>query len=378
MTDVLTLTQALMRRASVTPDDAGCQVLLAERLAALGFDVEHLPFGPVNNLWARRGKAAPLFVFAGHTDVVPTGPLEAWRYPPFDPHTHEGVLYGRGAADMKSALAAMVIATQRFLAKASNPAGSIGFLITSDEEGDATDGTLRVVQELERRGETIDFCLVGEPSSSHRLGDVVRVGRRGSLNGVLRIRGVQGHVAYPDLAKNPIHAAMPGLAALTQTRWDDGNDYFPATGFQISNIHAGTGATNVIPGALEVTVNFRFNTLQTPQGLIDQVTAILGAHGLDVEATWTLSGMPFLTEQGALVTAVTAAIEAGAGVTPELSTSGGTSDGRFIAPTGAQVVEVGVINATIHKVDECVRVADLETLCLIYEGVLERIFDRAT
>ncbi len=366
------LTRALIRRQSVTPDDAGCQDLLAQRLGALGFRIERLRFGGVDNLWARLGSDAPLFVFAGHTDVVPTGPIADWRFDPFEPVTHNGMLYGRGAADMKSGLAAMIIATERYLAATPSPAGSIAFLITSDEEGVATDGTAAVVRHLQARGEQIDMCVVGEPSSTRSVGDTVRVGRRGSLNGVLQIRGVQGHVAYPDLARNPVHLAMPALAELSARQWDRGNEYFPATGFQISNIHAGTGATNVIPGSLEVTVNFRFNTLQTPEKLMAAVTETCARHGLEVETRWTLSGHPFLTRPGRLVDAVSSAIEACTGQAPELSTSGGTSDGRFIAPTGAEVVEVGVVNATIHKADECVAVADIESLSLIYEGVLER------
>jgi succinyl-diaminopimelate desuccinylase len=372
VSDVLDLTLALMRCPSVTPDDAGCQTIIAQRLARAGFTVEHLRYGKVDNLWARRGSEAPLFVFAGHTDVVPPGPLAAWQHPPFEPQVRAGMLYGRGAADMKSALAAMVVACERHLRDGGSHQGSIAFLITSDEEGDATDGTVRVVQHLEAHGEHIDLCVVGEPSSSNHLGDVVRVGRRGSLNGVLHIHGTQGHVAYPELAHNPVHAGMPVLVDLTTRRWDDGNAYFPATGFQISNIHAGTGATNVIPGTLTVTVNFRFNTLQTPAGLTAAVAAAFATHGVAMDATWTLSGMPFLTEPGRLTQAVTAAVADVTGQTPVASTSGGTSDGRFIAPTGAEVVEVGVVNATIHKVDECVRVADLDALCQIYEGILAR------
>lgn len=366
------LTRALIRRASVTPDDAGCQTVLAEHLMRLGFTIERLRFGAVDNLWARRGTAAPLFVFAGHTDVVPTGDLATWRTPPFSPTIDGGLLYGRGAADMKSALAAIVVAIERFVRKTPQHAGSIGVLITSDEEGDATDGTVKVVEHLTRRGERIDLCVVGEPSSSTVLGDVVRVGRRGSLNGTIEIRGIQGHVAYPDLARNPIHAAMPALAELVTHRWDEGNESFPASGFQISNIHAGTGATNVIPGVVTVTANFRFNTLQTPARLQAAVEDMLRRHGLDARVTWTLSGMPFLTTRGRLTNAVCDAIRAVTGHVPELSTSGGTSDGRFIAPTGAEVIEVGMINATIHKADECVPVADLEPLCHIYEGILAR------
>ncbi len=374
--DVLELTRALLRRASVTPDDAGCQTVLAEHLMRLGFTIERLRFGAVDNLWARHGNAPPLFVFAGHTDVVPTGDLAAWRTSPFAPTIADGMLYGRGAADMKSALAAMVVAIERFLDASSLHSGSIGVLITSDEEGDATDGTAKVVEHLTRRGEQIDLCVVGEPSSSVTLGDVVRVGRRGSLNGVIEIRGVQGHVAYPNLARNPIHQALPALAELTARKWDEGNAFFPATGFQISNFHGGTGATNVIPGVVTATVNFRFNTLQTPARLQAAVEDTLRLQGLDAAVTWSLSGMPFLTAPGRLTEAVCAAIGVVTGRRPELSTSGGTSDGRFIAPTGAEVVEVGMVNATIHKVDECVPVADLEPLCHIYEGILRRVLAR--
>lgn len=369
----LALTRELVRRRSVSPADGGCQALLIERLEACGFAVERMPFGRVENFWARRGRAAPLFVFAGHTDVVPPGAESSWHTPPFEPVVRDGVLYGRGSADMKSALAAMIVATERFVAAHSHHLGSLGFLVTSDEESDAVDGTVRVVEVLEQRGEKIDFCLVGEPSSQRVLGDLARVGRRGSLNGVATIRGVQGHVAYPDRALNPVHAAAPALAELAARRWDEGNDYFPPTGFQISNIHAGTGATNVIPGELVVTFNFRFNTTQTPADLERAVLNVFAKHHLDANVRWTLSGMPFLTSGGRLVEALDDAVEHVTGLRPERSTGGGTSDGRFIAPTGAEVVEFGVLNDTIHKVDECVNVDDIERLTSIYEQLLRRL-----
>ena len=372
--EVLRLTEALVRRPSVTPQDAGCQALIAEALAPLGFMVEPMPFGDVSNLWARRGAAAPLVVFAGHTDVVPTGPVEAWSSPPFEPALRGGALFGRGAADMKSSLAAMLVAVRRFVAKHPNHGGSLAFLITSDEEGAAVDGTARVMVELERRGERIDFCVVGEPSSTERLGDVVRVGRRGSLNGALSVQGVQGHVAYPDQALNPVHAALGVLDALARRRWDAGNDFFPPTGFQISNIAAGTGAHNVIPNTMTVQFNFRFNTEQTVAGLKAQVASAL-AEGVDTrcDLTWSVSGLPFLTQPGRLTEAVTAAVREVVGRAPEQSTGGGTSDGRFIAPSGAEVVELGPVNASIHKIDECVAVADLAPLTHIYEGILRRL-----
>lgn len=373
MSAVLELTQDLMRRCSVTPDDAGCQDVLAERLVACGFDVERLDFGAVRNLWARIGDRAPLFVFAGHTDVVPSGPVESWASPPFEPTRIDGMLHGRGAADMKGSLAAMVVATERFLAAQPDPEGSIGFLITSDEEGPAVDGTVRVVEHLRARGERIDFCLVGEPSSSDSLGDVIRNGRRGSLNGVLEVKGVQGHVAYPDRAANPIHAALGALDALCGAAWDDGSEDFPATSFQISNIHAGTGAENVIPGVLEVMFNFRFNTRQTPDGLQRKVAEVLDGTGIDYGLKWHLSGMPFVTPAGPFTDAVGDSIERVTGCRPRFSTSGGTSDGRFIAPSGAAVVELGPVNATIHKVDEQVSIADLDRLADIYRDLLGRL-----
>ncbi len=371
--DVLALSQELIRRASVTPNDDGCQELLIAHLERLGFTITRLPFGSVTNFWARRGNAAPLVAFAGHTDVVPTGPLAQWRSPPFEPVIRDGKLFGRGAADMKTGLAAMVVAIDRLLEDGSEFNGSLGFLITSDEEADAVDGTVKVIDFLQRNGTHIDYCIIGEPSSNRRVGDMVRVGRRGSLNGRARIRGIQGHVAYPEKVRNPIHLAAPAMAELAARRWDDGNDYFPATTFQISNVHGGTGATNVVPGSVELLFNFRFNTEQTPERLQAEVTEVFARHGLDADVTWTLSGSPFLTQRGRLVDAVSGSIRQATGADPELSTGGGTSDGRFIAPTGAEVIEVGVVNETIHSVDECVPVADVATLVDIYAGILRRL-----
>jgi succinyl-diaminopimelate desuccinylase len=369
-TAVLDLTCELIRRPSVTPEDADCLQVIGQRLAALGFVLEWLPFGPVMNLWARRGDQGPLFCFAGHTDVVPTGDLSRWDSAPFQPEVRDGLLYGRGAADMKSALAAMVVACERFLATHPEPRGSIAFLLTSDEEGVATEGTVKVVETLEARQEKITWCLVGEPSSTHRLGDVIKNGRRGSLNARLTVHGQQGHVAYPHLADNPIHRAAPALAALAAEVWDQGNAFFPATSLQISNIQSGTGATNVIPGELVALFNFRFSTEVTAEQLMARTEAILQQHGLRHTLVWTLSGLPFLTAQGELVAAAQQAIRAVCGVEPALSTSGGTSDGRFIAPTGAQVLELGVRNASIHQINEHVAVADLEPLAQVYEQIL--------
>jgi len=370
----LALTCALLERASVTPHDAGCQELIADRLAALGFRAEWMDSGPVRNLWLRRGEAAPLFVFAGHTDVVPTGPPQAWSSPPFEPTLRDEHLYGRGAADMKGSIAAFVTACERLLARAPELPGSIALLITSDEEGPSVEGTVHVVRTLQARGETMDWCVVGEPSSSARLGDVVRVGRRGSLNATLRIEGIQGHVAYPQDALNPIHQFARVAAELEAEVWDEGNEFFPATSFQFSNVHAGTGADNVIPGVLEARLNLRYCTENTRESLEQRVRAILDRHALRYTLEWSHSGGPFLTRPGTLVDAVRAAIRQHAGVEPELNTGGGTSDGRFIAPTGTQVVELGPINATIHKVDECVRIADLDTLSAIYQQILENLF----
>jgi succinyl-diaminopimelate desuccinylase len=373
MSETLTLAKQLIARRSVTPDDAGCQEIMIARLEALGFAVERLRFGDVHNFWARRGNSAPLYAFAGHTDVVPTGPEEKWSHPPFEPTIKNGMLYGRGAADMKGSLAAMITACERFIGEHPDHNGSIGFLITSDEEGPAVDGTVKVVAHLEARGEKMTGCLVGEPTSNTIVGDVIKNGRRGSLGGKLKVRGKQGHVAYPHLAKNPIHVAAPALTELVAQAWDQGNQFFPATSFQISNIRAGTGATNVIPGELEVWFNFRFSTEVTAEILQQRVEAVLGKHGLDYELQWELSGQPFLTPSGELVEAAIAAVEKVIGVTPELSTSGGTSDGRFIAPTGAQVLELGPLNATIHQIDERVGVEDLDRLSDMYRHILEKL-----
>ncbi|ACL72236.1 succinyl-diaminopimelate desuccinylase [Thioalkalivibrio sulfidiphilus HL-EbGr7] len=373
MSDTLDLAQELIRRRSVTPEDAGCQQLIAERLAPLGFEAHHLRFEDVDNLWLRRGSEGPVLAFAGHTDVVPTGPVEKWSSDPFQPQIRNGQLYGRGAADMKSSIAAFVIACEAFLKDHPDHKGSIALLITSDEEGPSVNGTVKVVEWLEARGEKITWALVGEPSSTERLGDVIKNGRRGSLSGVLRVRGQQGHVAYPHLADNPVHRALPALAELAAIQWDEGNEHFPPTSFQISNIHAGTGAENVIPGELEVMFNLRFSTEQTDEGIRTRVHAVLDAHGLDYELSWRLSGHPFLTAEGELVEAASAAIREVMGLDTELSTAGGTSDGRFIAPTGAQVVELGPLNASIHKIDEHVRIEDLDALSRIYTGILKRL-----
>ena len=370
MTDTLALTEQLIRRDSVTPDDKGCQQLLAERLSAIGFKIEHLRFGETDNLWARRGSTGPLLAFAGHTDVVPTGPVDKWQSFPFEPEIRDGLLYGRGAVDMKGSIAAMVTACERFVAAHPDHDGSLAFLITSDEEGPATDGTVRVVETLEARNEKIDWCIVGEPSSTDKVGDVVKNGRRGSLNGELIVHGKQGHIAYPHLAKNPIHLLTPALTELCQIEWDKGNADFPPTSFQVSNIHAGTGVTNIIPGTVDIVFNFRYSTESTHKGLQQKVEAVLDAHGLDYELNWSLSGRPFRTASGLLLEATQKAIHSVTGYETELSTSGGTSDGRFIAPTGAQVIELGPINATIHQIDECVSVDDLNQLSEIYQHVL--------
>jgi succinyl-diaminopimelate desuccinylase len=369
----LSLAKELIARASVTPEDAGCQPLLAGRLQTVGFHTEHLRFGKVDNLWARRGDKAPLFVFAGHTDVVPTGPQAQWRSNPFEPSVRDGRLYGRGAADMKGSLAAMVVASEQFLRRHPQHRGSIGFLLTSDEEGPAVDGTVKVIEHLLSRGERIDWCLVGEPTCTDKVGDTIKNGRRGSLSGMLTIYGQQGHVAYPHLADNPVHRAVPALAELSATQWDQGNEHFPPTTFQISNIHAGTGADNVIPGELKVHFNFRYSTAVTHTLLQERVESLLKKYQLKYRLDWTLSGKPFLTSKGELIDAVTRAIREEAGIETELSTAGGTSDGRFIAPTGAQVVELGPVNATIHKIDECVAVEDLERLTAIYRQTLENL-----
>ncbi|WP_088328820.1 succinyl-diaminopimelate desuccinylase [Lacimicrobium sp. SS2-24] len=371
--DVLALAKALISKDSVTPNDAGCQTLMAEFLKPLGFDIEMLPFEDTLNMWARRNSSGPLLCFAGHTDVVPAGPLEKWHTPPFKPTEKDGYLYGRGAADMKGSLAAMLSAVHNFVSRHPEHSGSIAFLITSDEEGPFINGTTRVIDTLEARNEKIDWCIVGEPSSTDKLGDVVKNGRRGSLTGHLTIKGIQGHVAYPHLARNPVHQAAPALAELATTEWDKGNAFFPPTSFQISNLNAGTGAGNVIPGEMQVQFNFRFSTEVTDQQLIERSRAILDKHGLEYDLSWTFNGQPFLTDSGHLVNATTAAIEKVCGRATKLSTAGGTSDGRFIAPTGAQVIELGPVNATIHKVNECVRIEDLYQLADTYEAILENL-----
>ncbi|MDA0189768.1 MAG: succinyl-diaminopimelate desuccinylase [Proteobacteria bacterium] len=369
----LRLAHELIARRSVTPDDGGCMPLIAGRLERIGFTCEYINRNGVTNLWARRGNAAPLLCLAGHTDVVPTGPLEQWHSAPFVPTLRDGLLYGRGAADMKGSLAAFVTAVEDFVAARPEHAGSIALLLTSDEEGDATDGTVAVTEALRARGEAMDYCIVGEPTAVAALGDTVKNGRRGSLSGRLTVKGVQGHIAYPHLARNPIHLAAPALAELAATVWDEGNEFFPPTTWQISNIHGGTGATNVIPGHVEVLFNFRFATASTPDGLQARVHAILDRHGLDYELKWTLGARPFLTGRGALVDSVLAAIREETGLDAELSTTGGTSDGRFIAEICPQVVEIGPVNATIHKIDECVEAAALPRLSAIYRRILEKL-----
>jgi succinyl-diaminopimelate desuccinylase len=369
----LTLAKELISRPSVTPQDAGCQDYLGERLTALGFTLEPMPFEEVTNLWARRGTEGPLFCFAGHTDVVPSGPEERWRFPPFEPTEDDGFLWGRGAADMKGSIAAFITALERFIEKHPDHQGSISLLITSDEEGPFINGTTRVVDTLEARNEKITWCIVGEPSSTDQVGDVIKNGRRGSISGSLTIKGKQGHVAYPHLVRNPIHLAAPALAELSQEIWDEGNEFFPPTSFQISNIHAGTGATNVVPGELKVEFNLRFSTEITDTEIRERVAAILDRHQLDWNIDWTLSGQAFLTAAGSLVDACHDAIKQITGLETELSTAGGTSDGRFIAPTGAQVVELGPINATIHQIDERVSIADLDKLSEIYEQILIKL-----
>jgi succinyl-diaminopimelate desuccinylase len=369
----LGLTQELIRRRSVTPDDAGCQALIEQRLSGIGFLCETIQCGAVTNLWARRGTSGPLLCFAGHTDVVPPGPLSEWATDPFSPAIRDGRLYGRGAADMKSSIASFILATEAFVAERNGHAGSIAFLLTSDEEGPSVDGTVRVVERLKARGERMDYCIVGEPSSVNALGDTIKNGRRGSLSGKLTVRGVQGHIAYPHLVKNPILLLAPALAELGAIQWDSGNEYFPATSFQVSNIHAGTGANNVVPGSLEMDFNFRFSTECTAQSLKDRTDAILRKHGLEYSIDWHLSGNPFLTGRGALVAAAQAAIKDVNGVVAGLSTSGGTSDGRFIADICPQIVELGPVNASIHKLNENIDLQALEDLPRIYLGILRTL-----
>jgi succinyl-diaminopimelate desuccinylase len=373
MSQTLELTQKLLSRRSVTPADEGCQRLMAERLSAAGFTIEMLPFGNVENLWARRGSSAPLLCFAGHTDVVPTGPLEEWHGDPFVPQIRDGMLYGRGAADMKSGLAAMVTATEAFVAAHPLHRGSIAFLVTSDEEGPSVDGTRRVAQLLRERGERIDWCLVGEPSSEVSVGDTIKVGRRGSLSGRLTVLGVQGHIAYPQLAENPVHTFAPALAELSTREWDRGTEHFQPTTFQISNLNAGTGAPNVIPGELKARFNLRYSPVQTLEGLKATVEEILRRHRVRYTLEWFVSGEPFYTPPGTLSSAVSEAVAEVTGSPPKLSTGGGTSDGRFIATLGAQVVELGVVNASIHKVNECVRVSDIDALHRMYLNVLRKL-----
>ena len=373
MSQVLELTKVLIARPSITPDDADCQELMIRRLEPLGFRIERMRVGEVDNFWARLGSEGPLLCFAGHTDVVPTGPVETWRSQPFVPTERDGQLWGRGTADMKASLAAMVVACEEYLAGNPAPNGSIAFLITSDEEGPAKDGTKAVIERLEARGEKIHWCLVGEPSSRERLGDMLRIGRRGSLSGDLVVNGVQGHVAYPESAVNPLHKLAPVLAELVTLEWDAGNESFPPTSFQLTNLHSGTGFRNVTPGSAELKFNIRYSTEQTFEGLQARIHEVLDRHGLDYTIAWRDAGRPFLTRGGPFLEAVREVVREVAGVDPELSTGGGTSDGRFIAPTGADVVELGPINASIHKIDEHVRIADLEPLKDLYLGILRRL-----
>jgi len=372
-TATLALTKQLIAEASVTPEDKNCQAILIERLQKIGFEIEKLDFNETQNIWARRGISAPLLCFAGHTDVVPSGPEEKWTSPPFEPTERDGKLYGRGAADMKTSIAAFVTACERFIALHPDHPGSIALLITSDEEGDAHDGTTKVVDVLKARGETIDYCIVGEPTAVNRLGDTIKNGRRGSLSGNLTVKGKQGHIAYPHLALNPVHTFAPALAELTATEWDGGNAYFPPTGFQISNIQGGTGATNVIPGSLNVKFNFRFSTESTDTGLKQRVHQILDKHGLDYDLQWSLSGQPFLTEAGELTKVAQAAIAQVCGVEAELSTSGGTSDGRFIKAIARELIELGPVNASIHQIDEHIDLAAVPELSAVYQEMMRRL-----
>jgi len=371
LTPTLALTQELIRRPSVSPEDQGCMDIIGARLQAAGFNVERIAFPPVENIWAKHGSGGPVLCLAGHTDVVPTGPREEWQTDPFEPVIKDGVLYGRGAADMKSGLAAMITAAERFAARHAGHPGTLAFLLTSDEEGPSIDGTRRVMEVLQARNEKIQWCVVGEPTSSDALGDMIKIGRRGSLSGKLTVHGIQGHVAYPHLADNPVHSVAPALAELAARVWDPGNQFFQPTTFQISNISAGTGAPNVVPGELKARFNVRFSTEQTVEKLQQTITAILDRHKVNYTLEWFVSGLPFFTPPGELSQAVQQAVHEKVARTPEMSTTGGTSDGRFIAPTGAQVVELGVLNASIHKVNECVRVADIDALSGIYERVME-------
>ena len=371
MSDALSLTEELLRRPSVSPEDHGCLDIIGARLEPLGFLNQHLRFGPVDNLWARRGEAAPILCFAGHTDVVPAGPREDWQTDPFEPVIRDGVLYGRGAADMKSGLAAMVTAAERFVARHPDHGGSLAFLLTSDEEGPAVDGTRRVMDWLHSKNQHVEWCVVGEPSSLDELGDTIKIGRRGSLSGRLTVHGVQGHIAYPHLADNPVHAFAPALLELATRTWDEGNEFFQPTSFQISNIAAGTGAPNVIPGDLKVRLNLRFSTEQTVESLQKTVTGILDRHAVNYSIEWFVSGLPFFTPPGELTDAISQSVAEIVGKVPEFSTSGGTSDGRFIAPMGTKVVELGVVNRTIHKVNERVLISDIEKLSRMYERIME-------
>lgn len=372
MSKTLALAQDLISRQSNTPEDAGCQELMISRLEPLGFKIERMRFGDVDNFYARRGTSGPLLVFAGHTDVVPTGPVDKWQTPPFEPTIKDGMLYGRGAADMKTSCAAFITAIEDFIERHPDHPGSIGLLITSDEEGIAINGTVKVVQALQARNELFDYCIVGEPTSNKVVGDMIKNGRRGSLSGKLTVKGVQGHIAYPHLVKNPIHMVAPAIKDMVETVWDSGNEYFPPTSWQISNMNGGTGATNVVPGEVEILFNFRFSTASTEANLKERVHAILDRHGLDYDLVWEYSP-PYITPRGNLVDAITAAIESSYGVTPELSTTGGTSDGRFIADICKQVIEFGPLNATIHKLNECVGVADIEPLKDTYRITLEKL-----
>ncbi|PKO36103.1 MAG: succinyl-diaminopimelate desuccinylase [Betaproteobacteria bacterium HGW-Betaproteobacteria-6] len=369
----LELARQIISCHSVTPEDGGCMEIIAARLEPLGFTLEFINRNGVTNLWARRGKSAPLFVFAGHTDVVPTGPLDKWTSPPFAPEIRDGMLYGRGTADMKSSVAASVTAVEAFIAAHPNHPGSLAFLLTSDEEGDAVDGTTIVVEALKARGETLDFCIIGEPTSVNTLGDMIKNGRRGSLSGTLTVKGIQCHIAYPEKGRNPIHEAAPALAELAATAWDQGNEYFPPTTWQVSNIHGGTGATNVVPGQLEIKFNFRFSTASTPESLQQRLRAILEKHNLDYDIHWTLGARPFLTGRGPLADAASTAISEICGIATELSTTGGTSDGRFIAEICQQMLEIGPVNATSHKIDECIAVDALPKLSAIYRRILEQL-----
>ncbi|MGB0865694.1 MAG: succinyl-diaminopimelate desuccinylase [Granulosicoccaceae bacterium] len=374
LSHAVALSQSLIQRNTVTPEDAGCQQLIADRLAPLGFTAEHIERNGVKNLWLRRGKNDPLLCFAGHTDVVPTGPAEHWKTPPFSGLIKDGILHGRGAADMKSGVAAMTVAAEEFVRENPNFDGSIALLVTSDEEGPAKDGTAAVIEALEARGEKITWCVVGEPSSTTRVGDTIKNGRRGSLSGTLEVFGKQGHVAYPHLAENPIHSLAPFLQEISQKHWDDGNQFFPPTTFQVSNLNAGTGATNVVPGRLQMRFNFRFGTASSEASLREAVEKLLNKHELKYEISWNCSGQPFITEPGSLTDAASEAILEICGIETELSTSGGTSDGRFIAPTGAQVIELGVCNATIHQVDERIACEQIDVSCALYKRMLEKLF----